>query len=87
MGCSLRDVVNVRRITDDQLAAWFPDRRSVVSDRYLTLDFDAVLNAMKNQPHFTVPMAWRRRYVDEITAATARAVLFVAVLPHSGALF
>ena len=40
-----------------------PDGRSAVSDKYLAPAFDDVLTAMKNQPPFTLLMAWRR-YID-----------------------
>jgi transposase len=75
VGCSRRDISRVRKVaqehglttqipvTSEDLAAWFPDGRSAVSDKYLAPAFDDVLTAMKNQPHFTLLMAWRR-YID-----------------------
>ena len=149
-GCSRRDVSKVKQVieargvesasgvSEEDLAAWFPDGRRRVSEEYEQPDLSAVLGAMRQQRHFTLLQAWRRyadaksggkkKYgyaqfcalfadhvrrsdlvatlhhepgramlvdwagdtldlVDQVTGQVTRAVLFVAVLPFSGALF
>lgn len=75
VGCSHRDVSRVSGavreqgvtrasdVSEEDLAEWFPDGRSRVSQAYQMPAWDSVLSAMKSQPHFTLLMAWRR-YVD-----------------------
>jgi hypothetical protein len=85
-GCSHRDVSRVKKmieergitsasvVTDEDLADWFPDGRRLVSAEYEQPDLAAVLGD-------TIDL------VDAVTGEVTRAVLFVAVLPFSGALF
>ena len=135
-----RGVSAARVVSEEDLAAWFPDGRRMVSAAYEKPDLAAVLAAMKAARHFTLLMAWRRyadttpvavgakKYgyaqfcalfadyvrtndlvatlhhepgramlvdwagdtidlVDAASGEVTRAVLFVAVLPYSGALF
>lgn len=83
VGCSRRDVARVRKVVDEHLltfqtpvsaedlARWFPDGRSAVSDKYLAPGFDDIVTAMKHQPHFTLLMAWRR-YIDAPASGSRR---------------
>jgi transposase len=75
LGCSHRDVSRVSKAVHEHhithpsqvsaadLASWFPDGRSRISQTYQRPAWDSVLHAMRAQPHFTLLMAWRR-YVD-----------------------
>jgi hypothetical protein len=71
-GCSHRDiarvtqkvrergVISTAKISDADLADWFPDGRRKVSDEYDQPDLSRVLVAMKQNRHFTLLLAWRR---------------------------
>ena len=73
VGCSHRDVsvaskVIVERsvtaeslaaLSDDDLAAWFPDGRSKVTAEYEMREFARVAASMKRNRHYTLLQAWR----------------------------
>ena len=72
-GVSHRDISKVRKvlsgrgltlsslvaISDEELAGWFPDGRSRVSDGYDAPDFKRVVESMRRNRHFTLLAAWR----------------------------
>ena len=73
VGCSQRDVATGRRViaergltvgslaglSEVELAAWFPDGRSLVSADYDPPAFERVVASMRRNPHFTLLLAWR----------------------------
>lgn len=73
--CSRRDISQVKKVidahgvrdvgavSDEMLAAWFPDGRRSVAGQYEIPDFAGILAASKASRHFTLQMAWGR-YVD-----------------------
>lgn len=70
--CSRRDISKVKKaidshgvrgageVSDEDLAAWFPDGRRSVAEVYERPDFEGVLAAQKAARHFTLQMAWQR---------------------------
>lgn len=73
VGCSQREVATARRaiqergltperlvaLSETELAAYFPDGRSRVSEGYDAPDFARVVVSMRRNPHFTLLLAWR----------------------------